>query len=145
MPARDYPTAEDFASVRLASARLQERGWPKRFTIQLMLSEWSQFVSEVEDGYDGSLEEYGNDLSYRDYLAEVWPLVTPHIRDVWRDELAGVDERFRAATVEDSDSAAGADVRAGGGADGWWHRRLPRLLVSALADDLRMPGRESAG
>jgi hypothetical protein len=137
MPARDYPTAGDFASVRLASARLQERGWPKRFTIQLMLSAWSQLVSEVEDGYDGSLEEYGNDLSYRDYLAEVWPLVTPRIRDVWRDELAGADERFRAATVEDSDSAAGAD--------GWWHRRLPRFLVGALADDLRMPRRESAG
>jgi hypothetical protein len=94
-----------------------------------MLRRWSDFVTQVERGYDDSIYEYTNDLSVRDRLERLVDGAGPGLRAKLEGALAEDDRRFEAAT-EDSARPLGA------GRSAWWWRRVPRRLVGELAEDI---------
>jgi hypothetical protein len=96
-----------------------------------MLRRWSDFVTQVERGYDDSIYEYTNDLSVRDRLDRLVQGAGPGLRAKLEAALAEDDRRFDAATEESSRSL--------GKTDPWWWRRVPRRRVGELAEDLAGP------
>ena len=132
-------TAEDYASVEQAEQLLRQRGWSRGFTLNQMTQAWAQLISQIEHGYQDVVEEYTNDLSCRDWLAQVWPLLTQRVRAARAPELTALDERFKAATVDDGGLALSHFYQIEG-KNGWWWRRRPRLLLGEFAADLRRVG-----
>ncbi|MEU8178716.1 hypothetical protein AB0C14_38130 [Microbispora hainanensis] len=96
---------DDYASMVRAGEVLYARGWRQTFTVRTMVNQWAWLVAEVERGYDDMVEEYASDLSCRDWLAQAWPMLTQPVRTVWHAKIQPLDERFRAATVDDGGKA----------------------------------------
>lgn len=128
-------SAADYESIDRAAHELHERGWLRAYSLDEMLEAWGALVSEIEQGYDQMAVEYTNDLACRDWLALVWPLVTERIREVTRDELAALDQRFMDATLDDGGAALATFYRVDN-RDGWWWRRKPIKLAGEFAADL---------
>lgn len=124
---------EDYASMARAGEVLYARGWRQTFTVRTMVNQWAWLVTEVERGYDDMVEEYANDLSCRDWLAQAWPILTQPVREAWHAKIQRIDERFRAVTVDDGGKAISGYIALG---EGWWWRRRPRKLIGSLARDL---------
>jgi hypothetical protein len=99
-----------------------------------VIDAWDGFVSSVEDGYLMTIDEYTNDLSIRRWPEEARPLLTTAVVSWMDDGLASIDERFREATTETTAKLPGAGV------EYWWERRLPKLLVGELAEDVGRMG-----
>ncbi|MBP2477083.1 hypothetical protein JOF53_005955 [Crossiella equi] len=88
-----------------------------------MLAAWAALVANVEDGYsEALLEEFEYDLGCRTWLADTWPGLPDAVRVARKAELADLDTRFRAATI---------DVGPGRPREGgqWWLRRRPSVVV----------------
>jgi hypothetical protein len=100
-----------------------------------MLRRWSDFVTQVERGYDDSIYEYTNDLSVRDRLERVVQGAGPGLRGKLAGALAEDDRRFEAATEE----AARPLGEFPDASPAWW-RRVPRRRVGELAEDLASLG-----
>jgi hypothetical protein len=99
-----------------------------------MLRRWSDFVTQVERGYEASIYEYTNDLSVRDLLERVIAGAGPGLRAKLEAEAAEDDRRFEAATEESARPLGKfADPP-------WWWRRAPVRRVGELADDLESLG-----
>jgi hypothetical protein len=126
---------EDYASMARAGEVLYTRGWRKAFTVAEMVNSWAWLVAEVERGYDDLVDEYTNDLYCRDWLAQAWPMLTQPVRVVWHAEILPLDERFRAATVDDGGKAISRYHRIAL-KEGWWWQRRPRKLIGSLATAL---------
>ncbi|MFI6174467.1 hypothetical protein ACIA8R_02895 [Nonomuraea sp. NPDC051191] len=126
---------EDYASMSRAGEILHAKGWRKVFTVAEMADKWAWLVGEVERGYDDMVDEYTNDLYCRNWLAEAWPMLTHPVRAAWHAEIQPLDERFRAATVDDDGEAISRYHRIVL-MEGWWWRRKPRKLLGSLASDL---------
>ncbi|MFI7661177.1 hypothetical protein ACIBTW_20095 [Micromonospora parva] len=135
-PDDSHLSTEDLESVRAASAALHQQGWRKEFTIEEMIGKWAWLVAQVERGYPDLVDEYTNDLYCRDWLAKAWPQVTHPVRSCWHEMLQPLDERFRAATIEDGGQAVGRYHQITPNMGWWWHRR-PKKLVGDLAKALR--------
>ena len=88
---------------------------------------WIAIVAIVEVGYDGMAEEYSNDLMTRDYIGELCRRLPGTWAELFEREIAPWDERFRAATVEETEPHL-PDLM---GAAGWWQYRSPRLWPGA--------------
>jgi hypothetical protein len=89
---------------------------------------WLGFVVECEGGYADNIYEFDNDLSVRRTIEKL--LGDQRLSDFeqmgWvRDEIAAVDERYRALLGE-------VEVRPG---RPWWEARVPRLAGAELAED----------
>ncbi|MEU7749034.1 hypothetical protein [Nonomuraea sp. NPDC049158] len=123
---------EDLFSLQEAGRVLRTRGWAANFTFRSMMAEWDWLVSEIERGYDEPVYEYLNDLSCRDWLAQIRPLITEPAQMMLDHELLPLDARFRAATLDDGGEAL-SRVRRAERLDGWWWKRVPRLLAEDLA------------
>ncbi|MFI2508769.1 hypothetical protein [Streptomyces sp. NPDC018972] len=89
-------------------------------SLNSLLAQWSALVNDVEEGYSWCAPELSNDLSCRDALARVWPLLSPRVRTVRQPELDGIDDRYRRATIP-------WPGRPEQGAR-WWTWRVPRIL-----------------
>lgn len=100
-----------------------------------LLGHWSDFVRAVERGYDDSVYEYTNDLSVRDRLEKLVAAASPTLRQKLESVIAPVDERFAVAT----EPAARSLSETVGNVASWW-RRVPKLRVGELADDLEAMG-----
>ncbi|MEU8207375.1 hypothetical protein [Streptosporangium sp. NPDC049046] len=124
-------SAEDCASMVHAGEVLHAKGWRKVFTVSEMAEKWAWLVAEIESGYDDMVDEYTNDLYCRDWLAEAWPMLTHPVRAIWHSEIHPLDERFRAATVDDGGKAISRYHRTVL-KEGWWWRRKPRNLTGSL-------------
>ena len=95
-----------------------------------MLRRWSDFVTQVERGYDDSIYEYTNDLAVRKRLDEIAAGAGPGLRAMLDGGLAEDDRRFAAAT-EDAAKPLG---------ESRWSRRVPTRRVGELAEDLAALG-----
>ncbi|WP_433515774.1 hypothetical protein ACQP2T_09370 [Nonomuraea sp. CA-143628] len=124
--------AEDLLSLQEAGRVLRAQGWSTNFSFRSMLAQWEWLVSEIERGYDEPVYEYLNDLSCRDWLAQVRPLITEPARMMLDHELLPLDARFRAATLDDGGEALSRVGRAER-PDGWWWKRVPQRLAEDLA------------
>jgi hypothetical protein len=125
----DLTPAEREELARLLAALAARPG--REDSLDAMLGRWSAFVTTVERGYEDSIYEYTNDLSVRDRLEGVAAGAGPALRAKLHGALAEDDCRFAAATQE-VDRALGEFAER---APSWW-RRVPRLRVGDLADDL---------
>jgi hypothetical protein len=129
----DVPlSAEDHQSAADAGRTLHERGWRKVFTVNEQVDAWRAVVESVVDGYRLTIDDYTNDLSVREWLEQVQPLLTARARDSLASRLVPLDERFRAATTV-------TPRHLPGGGTGWWYR-LPNHLTGELADDVARMG-----
>jgi hypothetical protein len=120
--------SDDYEAVQRASDELTRRGW-RRYSLNDALGAWEHLVESVESGYTMTIDDYTNDLSIRQWPEEAREFLTPRVA-AWMDErLAIPDARFRDATTE-------ASRRLPTVGDGWWVRRIPKVLVGELADDV---------
>jgi hypothetical protein len=93
-----------------------------------LVRQWTGFVATVEAGYDSEWEYYANELMVRDYIAEICERLPNNRRAAYLAEaVAPWDERFRAATTEESEPFGLAGDR---GKEAWWAYRRPRLWRS---------------
>lgn len=96
-----------------------------------LLSEWTRFIGEVEDGYRFTIYEYHNDLDTRAAIEDVLNRVAADDRQQLQADVDGIDRRFEAATREIDQIIATNDR-------GFWARRIPTKLVGELAEDIRL-------
>jgi hypothetical protein len=119
------------------------------------LRSWIATVAITEVGFVGEWEEWLNELSAREYLAEIARRSPGYGADRVAEKVALWDERFRAATIEESKPHI---VLSDGVAEWWWYRspkewrqpaqeelargdkltpfaRIPRRNIAALRDD----------
>ncbi|MFG3044915.1 hypothetical protein ACGFZR_08320 [Streptomyces sp. NPDC048241] len=118
---------------------LQQRGWRTAFTVAERVSAWAALVSAIERGYGGEISEYTNDLYCRNWLHEAWLLLDDHIVQLWTPQIKALDDRYKAATVND-DGMALAQFHRLPGPGLWWWRRHPRILTGDLGSSLRSAG-----
>ena len=65
------------------------------------MNAWAALVSAIERGYSDDIYEYTNDLYCRNWLHEAWILLDEHIVQLWTPRIKALDDRYRAATVEE--------------------------------------------
>ncbi len=118
---------------------LRRRGWRAAFTVAERVDGWAALVRSVERGYADSVSEYTNDLYCRNWLHEAWILLDDHLVHLWTPTIRALDDRYRAATVDDDGHVLGRFHRLPG-PDLWWWRRHPRILTGDLGDALRSAG-----
>jgi hypothetical protein len=112
-------------------AALEAAGWRKA-TLNERVADWESLVSEVEEGYGMTVDDYTNDLAVRQWLTLALPMLTPRLQTSLVDRLEPLDERFMRATV--------IPARHMPGAGDAWHYRLPRVLNGELAEDAERMG-----
>jgi hypothetical protein len=84
---------------------------------------WIAIVAIVEVGYDGLEEEYWHDLMTREFIDVLCKKLPGHWAARFAEWIGPWDERFRAATVEETrPHLHRPDDEAG-----WWWYRSPRL------------------
>ncbi|GAU70272.1 Syd protein [Streptomyces sp. NBRC 110611] len=118
---------------------LHQRGWRTAFTVAEMVNAWAVLVSAVERGYGDYIHEYTNDLYCRNWLHEAWLLLDDHIVRLWTPRIKALDDRYKAATIDDDGIALDQFHRIPG-PDLWWWRRYPRTLTGDLGRSLRSAG-----
>jgi hypothetical protein len=119
--------------------RLHERGWRAPFTVAEMVNSWAGLVGAVERGYDDDIYEFTNDLYCRNWLHEAWLLLDEHLVQLWTPRIKALDDRYKAATVDDDGDVLGRFHKLRG-PDLWWWRRHPRVLTGDLGRSLRSAG-----
>ena len=118
---------------------LHQRGWRTAFTVGERVNAWAGLVDLVERGYADDIYEYTNDLYCRNWLHEAWLLLDDVIIQLWTPQIRVLDDRFKAATVDDDGQALGQFHRMAD-PDMWWWRRHPRILTGDLGRSLRSAG-----
>lgn len=104
-----------------ALAHLQRS--PDSFSLELELALWAQWVSEVERGFDLTVDELDAAWAARDALdLSIVQLLTPRQQDRVFVVLDELDQRFRENTVW---SGTGPED-----AKHWWRGRAPTGLRS---------------
>lgn len=134
----DAPTAADYDSVERATQALKVKGWRAAFSLNEMINGWDQLVHEIEIGYDATIDDFTNDLTTRDWIAECRELVTDLIRRSIDERVSLIDDRYKRATVDDDGRALGHFFRIEG--KGWWWFRRPLADQGELATYLRDHG-----
>lgn len=117
---------------------LQQRGWRTAFTVAERVNAWAALVSAIERGYGDDIYEYTNDLYCRNWLHEAWLLLDEHIVQLWTPHIKALDDRYKAATVDDDGQALDQLYRLPDPELWWW--RHPRILTGDLGRSLRSVG-----
>ncbi|MFE6519656.1 hypothetical protein [Streptomyces sp. NPDC057748] len=73
----------------------------------------------------------GEEAAVRNWLHEAWLLLDEHIVQIWTPQIKALDDRYKAATVDD-DGQALHQFHRQPGPDLWWWRRHPRILTGDL-------------
>ncbi|MGW8327686.1 hypothetical protein ACWGNF_09145 [Streptomyces sp. NPDC055808] len=94
-------------------------------------------MSIIERGYRGFIHKYTNGLYCRNWLHEAWLLLDDHIVQLWTPQIRALDERFKAANIDDEGIALDQFHRIL--AAGLW-RRHPHILTGDLGRSPRSAG-----
>lgn len=112
----------DEDEVRLIEAAMRETGWAEFMSLAGALRMWTRLSHEVE-AYAGTIDDYTNDLTTRNYIAGAASRASVGLRFRIGHLVAVADESFRTATIEDGDQRLGPYYRIESSAGWWWHRR----------------------
>jgi hypothetical protein len=117
---------EDVLALRRVQDELRE-DWYRltELTPMELVRAWIAIVAIVEVGYDGEWEEYTNDLMTREFIAELSRRLPGRWATRFAEWVAPWDERFRAATTEESEPHLFGDEDE----PGWWWYRTPRTWL----------------
>jgi len=96
-------------------------------TISSLLSDWAQFVARVECGYEGTWNQYAEDVCLRELMGRVIEAVPPATGEKLRWAVSDLDGRFLAATRSPAAGEPHHDLT-------WW--RIPLRLTARLARDM---------
>ncbi|MGW1071158.1 hypothetical protein ACWD4F_42520 [Streptomyces aureus] len=118
---------------------LHRRGRRTAFTVEGRVNAWATLVGAIERGYGDDIYEFTNDLYCRNWLHEAWILLDEHVVRLWTPRIIALDDRYKAATVDDDGQALDRFHRLPG-PDLWWWRRHPRILTGELGSSLRSAG-----
>jgi len=104
-------------------------------TISYVMDKWSRFVTEVEDGYRLTIDDYTNDLTRRDFIQNVLNICPANV-DL-KEWAAGWDERFVLATQTVNEPLLPSldDER-----PDWWWFRMPVRPGERVQEWLRLYG-----
>lgn len=92
-------SAEDWRRIERFLTQLENRAGFRR-SLEDLIQEWSDIVSEVEAGYkDLYIEDYENDLCKRDILQELIESLSPSGANALEKLLEPIDDRFIQATM----------------------------------------------
>ena len=119
---------EDWQEFRRVQDELNER-WSGMDGISnfRLVRQWIAFVAVVEVGYDDTWEDYTNELMMREYIAELCKrLPGNRVAADLVESVAPWDERFRAATTEESKPFG---LAGDWGEEAWWAYRRPRIWL----------------
>ena len=105
-------------------------------SLDLLVKKWSEFVAEVEKGYDDSIYEYTNDLSTRDLLQQIMDASNSTLRDKVLNAIQPWDNRLSQATRKVTRSLLSDRKHE----QSWWWFRIPVNPGSELENDLRGEG-----
>jgi hypothetical protein len=111
---------------KVSQARTREAG------LNSAVHSWELFVRECERGYQGSIYEFDNDLSARDFIdAALADTEDPHSDELerFRARVRIADERFRSLALEGSIKRTRPHA--------WWHGVIVRIAGQELATDLQ--------
>lgn len=107
-----------------------------------LLERWRDVVEGIEQGRDGTLDEWRDDMDLRDLLAGALAAADLRERQAAALRLDDADERFRLVTLA-CPCVRGADVATAEGwraAWQWWYFRRPTLPGPALRAELGAAG-----
>jgi hypothetical protein len=90
-------TKEDYHRAEQKLEQLSQET-KRPLTVENLLERWTDFISDVERGYDGGIDDYTGELSVRDLLEQVREVVTPAGQAHLDRSLRPLDERFEQAT-----------------------------------------------
>ena len=117
---------------------LRQRGCPDfviRGGLEGLVGMWERTAAEIEQGYQGTSDEFLNDVDARQIIEEVLPAATARQRRELVSRLTAADERFRRATEPLGRCAWGQrnEAKYGYTADrNWWYYRTPPRLRDEL-------------
>jgi hypothetical protein len=116
---------DDIRSLRRVQDELRD-DWSRLadLTPEELVRVWIAIVAIVEVGYDGMWEEYTNDLMTREFIGELSRRLPGRWADRFTEWVAPWDERFRAATTEESEPHLPS---LDDDEPGWWWYRTPRI------------------
>ncbi len=92
------------------------------------LSEWDEFVNQIEVGYILTLDDYTNDLSIRQIIKDNENLLTSD----QLNRLESIDKRFFVATQQVNVSLLGKYPKS----CFWWYR-IPILLIGEMLESVK--------
>lgn len=109
-----------------------------RRSLEDLIREWSDFVSEVEAGYENLyIEDYENDLCKRDILQKLLESLSPLGATALERLLKPIDDRFIRATMPVKRPLL---PRISEETLGFWWYRVPKKLGKDLMHDLKQRG-----
>ncbi len=104
IPLPPFTESERVTLEQLASS-LRARGWASHVTVELLLREWLNFTSKVEDNRFLPYE-FADYLRSRDALEEMLGECPTPLVDKLKGIISPADERYRAQTREDGGTAS---------------------------------------
>lgn len=107
---------------RVLEGLREQWGSETELTPNELVRKWIAIVATVEVGYDGVWEEYTNDLMTREFIAELSRRLPGYWAARFAEWVGPWDERFREATIEESDPHMFRAEE-----PGWWWFRSPRI------------------
>ncbi|WP_150134640.1 hypothetical protein [Streptomyces hyaluromycini] len=84
---------------------LHQHGCRTSFTVTERVNAWAALVSVIDRGYGDDIYEYTDDLYCRNWLHEAWLLLDEHIVQLWTPQIKALDDRYKAATIDDDGQA----------------------------------------
>lgn len=130
-------SAEDWRRIERFLTQIENQVGFRR-SLEDLIREWSDFVSEVETGYENLyIEDYENDLCKRDILQELIESLSPLGANALERLLKPIDDCFIQATMPVKRPLLpwiGEETR------GFWWYRVPKNPGDDLLHDLKQGG-----
>ncbi len=112
---------------RVLEGLREQWGSDTELTPHQLVRKWIAIVAIVEVGYDDGWEMYTNDLMTREFIAELSRRLPEYWAARFAEWVGPWDERFREATIEESEPHLFRDEE-----PGWWWYRSPRIWSGRL-------------
>lgn len=130
-------SAEDWRRIERFLTQLENRVGFRR-SLEDLIRQWSDFVSEVEAGYENLyIEDYENDLCIRDILQKLIESLSPFGANALERLLKPIDNRFVRATMPVKRPLL---PRISEETRGFWWYRVPKNPGEDLLRDLQQGG-----